>query len=175
MGEPMTCVFSHGKESGPWGSKIERLAEVARAKGLAVESVDYREIPDPEQRVERLVEVCSAIATPIVLVGSSLGGYVSTVASERIQPVGMFLMAPALYYDGFENLDPIPYAGLTDIVHGWSDEVVPVEQSLEFSRRHGTVLHLVESDHRLIEALPFVAQMFESFLDRIDPRIPQLR
>ena len=91
MGEPMTCVFSHGKESGPWGAKIERLAEVARAKGFAVESVDYREIPDPELRVERLVEVCAGIATPIVLVGSSMGGYVSTVASERVRPLALFL------------------------------------------------------------------------------------
>jgi hypothetical protein len=167
MGESMTCVFSHGKESGPWGSKIERLADVARVKGLAVESVDYREIPDPERRVERLVEVCSAITTPIVLVGSSMGGYVSTVASERVRPLALFLMAPALYYDGFANLDPTPYAAMTDVVHGWSDEVVPVEQSLEFSRRHGAVLHLVESDHRLMEVLPFVARMFESFLDRV--------
>jgi predicted alpha/beta hydrolase family esterase len=167
MGEQVTCVFSHGKESGPWGAKIERLAEVARSRGLAVESVDYREIPDPEQRVERLVEVCSVLATPVVLVGSSLGGYVSTVASERIRPLALFLMAPALYYDGFANLDPTPHAMTTAVVHGWSDEVVPVEQSLEFSRRHGAVLHLVESDHRLIEALPFVVQMFEAFLDRV--------
>jgi hypothetical protein len=167
MGEQMTCIFSHGKESGPWGVKIERLAEVARAKGLAVESVDYREIPDPEMRVERLVDVCRTIATPIVLVGSSRGGYVSTVASERVRPIGLFLMAPALYFDQLADLDPTPFAGLTDVVHGWSDEIVPVEQSLEFSRRHGAALHLIESDHRLVEALPFVAQMFGAFLDRV--------
>ena len=26
-------VFSHGKESGPWGRKISALAEVARSEG----------------------------------------------------------------------------------------------------------------------------------------------
>ena len=33
-------VFSHGKESGPWGTKIAALADIARAEGYEVESVD---------------------------------------------------------------------------------------------------------------------------------------
>ena len=32
-------VFSHGKESGPWGSKIAAMAEIAREEGFTVESV----------------------------------------------------------------------------------------------------------------------------------------
>ena len=35
-------VFSHGQDSGPWGTKITALAETARAEGYEVESVDYR-------------------------------------------------------------------------------------------------------------------------------------
>ena len=31
--------FSHGKESGPWGDKIKRLAQVAEAKGFVVYSI----------------------------------------------------------------------------------------------------------------------------------------
>ena len=51
----MVVVFSHGKESGPWGSKITAMADVARSLGMAVESVDYRGIADPAARVEKLV------------------------------------------------------------------------------------------------------------------------
>ncbi|MGH8540495.1 MAG: alpha/beta hydrolase, partial [Stenotrophobium sp.] len=33
--------FAHGKESGPWGTKITHLAEVARGHGYEVMSPDY--------------------------------------------------------------------------------------------------------------------------------------
>jgi hypothetical protein len=35
-------VFSHGQESGPWGTKISAMAEVAKSEGWSVDSVDYR-------------------------------------------------------------------------------------------------------------------------------------
>ena len=37
----MKIYFAHGKESGPWGSKIKRLAGIAKDLGCAVESIDY--------------------------------------------------------------------------------------------------------------------------------------
>ena len=51
-----TVCFSHGKESGPWGTKIEALAEVARTSGWGVESLDYQGMADPDQRVAALVK-----------------------------------------------------------------------------------------------------------------------
>ena len=75
-----TVVFSHGKESGPWGSKITRMAAVVRDLNLGVESVDYRGLDDPAARVEKLLGVGRQIAGPIVLVGSSMGGHVSAAA-----------------------------------------------------------------------------------------------
>ena len=50
-----TVVFSHGKESGPWGSKITAMAAVVRDLGSALESVDYRGLDDPGDRVRKLV------------------------------------------------------------------------------------------------------------------------
>ena len=49
-------VFSHGKESGPWGTKIMALADIARASGWRVESVDYRGLDSVDDRLERLLE-----------------------------------------------------------------------------------------------------------------------
>jgi hypothetical protein len=37
-----TIIFSHGKESGPNGSKIQLLSGVARKLGYRTHSVDYR-------------------------------------------------------------------------------------------------------------------------------------
>jgi hypothetical protein len=46
--------FVHGKESGPWGSKISRLADVARGNGCDVASLDYSGLPDPQARADHL-------------------------------------------------------------------------------------------------------------------------
>ena len=45
-------IFSHGQESGPWGTKIQAMAAAARALGCRVESIDYQGIADPAARVQ---------------------------------------------------------------------------------------------------------------------------
>ena len=50
-----TVVFSHGRESGPWGSKITAMAAMVRTHGWAAESVDYRGLDDPSERVRKLL------------------------------------------------------------------------------------------------------------------------
>ena len=89
-------VFSHGKDAGPWGVKITALAGNARSEGYEVESVDYRGIDDPRERVNKLVEYCKELKGDLVLCGSSLGGYVSVAAASLLHARGVFLMAPAL-------------------------------------------------------------------------------
>ena len=37
-------VFAHGKESGPWGSKIKHLAALAGQRGAQVLSPDYAQL-----------------------------------------------------------------------------------------------------------------------------------
>ena len=64
---------------------------------MSVDSVDYRGIDDPLQRVARLVEACQGLSGDLVLVGSSLGGYVALAAAALLHARGVFLMAPAIY------------------------------------------------------------------------------
>ena len=40
-------LFAHGKESGPWGSKIKHLAAIAERLGAQVWSPDYGDLPNP--------------------------------------------------------------------------------------------------------------------------------
>ena len=73
------AVFSHGKESGPLGSKIERLMAVAEEQGLKAISIDYRECASADERVALLHKRLIKLNIPlnqVVLVGSSMGGYV---------------------------------------------------------------------------------------------------
>jgi predicted esterase len=165
------CVhFVHGKESGPWGSKISKLADVARSSGFAVESLDYQDLSDPGLRVKRLLQSNARTADGLILVGSSMGGYVATLASEELNPKGLFLMAPAFYMQGYTEQNPVPNATTVSIVHGWSDDIIPVEHSIRFAQKFsGTTrveLHLVEDDHRLSAELPFLATLFARFLDQ---------
>lgn len=161
----MKVVFSHGKESGPWGAKITHLASIAKAYGYQVESIDYRASLDPESRVERLLSVLTDEDTAdIVLVGSSMGGYVSTVAAQKLQPRGLFLMAPAFYLSGYAVQNPQCPACLVSIVHGWRDDVVPADNAIAFARANHCDLHIIDSDHGLGDSLDYVGKVFADFM-----------
>lgn len=174
----LLVVFSHGKESGPWGSKIRALANVAERLGAQVMSVDYREDPkgvthdqgavgEADRRVGQLLAISPPEHQQRVFVGSSMGGYVSTVASARLPMDGLFLLAPAFYLPGYDNQDPTPRAKRTLIVHGWGDGVVPPQNSIRFARSHRCELYLLDGDHRLNDALPKIEPLFELFLKQV--------
>jgi len=159
-----SVVFSHGKESGPWGSKITAMAQVARALQFDVVSVDYRGMDDPLARVETLVQAVSALSAPPVLVGSSMGGYVSAAAVARVRVRGIFLLAPAFYMPGFEQYTPQDVPVPTAIVHGWHDDIVPVENSVRWAREHRATLHILDSNHRLEDKIEAICFLLEDFL-----------
>jgi len=159
-----TVVFSHGKETGPWGSKITAMAATARQLELAVESVDYQGIEDPSKRVDKLLQLGSAITGPMVLVGSSMGGHVSAAAAPRLRARGLFLLAPAFYMPGFEAYTPQDVDCPAAIVHGWRDEIVPVENSIRWAREHAAALHILNSDHRLQDQIEAICGLLRDFL-----------
>jgi pimeloyl-ACP methyl ester carboxylesterase len=161
-------VFSHGQESGPWGRKILALADVARGAGWGVESVDYRGMDHPQTRVTRLAEFCKELQGDLVLVGSSMGGFVSVAAEPLLRVRGMFLMAPALYMEGLPPLPQGAPACPTSIVHGWKDDVVPHEHSIRFAKQYSAALHLLDSDHRLYDQLHVIGYLLEYFLIGLD-------
>jgi pimeloyl-ACP methyl ester carboxylesterase len=163
-----TVVFSHGKESGPWGSKITAMAAVVRDLPAAVESVDYRGLDDPADRVSKLIEAGAQLKEPMVLVGSSMGGHVSAAAAATLKPRGLFLLAPAFYMAGYEQYTPQDVACPTVIVHGWHDVIVPVENSIRWAREHQAALHLLNSDHRLEDRIEAICGLLRAFLLDLD-------
>ena len=162
-----TVVFSHGQESGPWGTKIRAMAELVEGLGMTAVSVDYRGIDDPTDRVGKLVAECAALAKPLVLVGSSMGGHVATAAATDVDATGLFVLAPAYYMEGYEDLTPkapeVPIA----IVHGWHDDVVPIENSIRFAAECAATLHIVDGDHRLTANIGEIIAYLRLFLERL--------
>lgn len=161
--------FAHGKESGPWGRKISALAAVARSLGWAVESPDYQFTQDPDERVAHLLALAPESDGPLVLVGSSMGGYVSAVASRSLAPQGLWLMAPAVGIPGYPG-DTTPVADLVEVIHGWDDTLIPYHKAIAWTHRNNARLTLLPSGHTLNDQIPCLERRFAAFLDELTAR-----
>lgn len=166
MTQPI-IVFSHGQDGEPWGTKIIAMADVARGAGYRVESVDYRGMDDPAARVAKLLEFCKTLPSAPVLVGSSMGGHVATAVSVSVGARGLFLLAPAFYMPGYEQFTPKPPPCPITIVHGWNDDIVPVDNSIRYAREHRCRLHILDSDHRLTANIRDIDDYLAQFLARL--------
>ena len=162
-----TVVFSHGQESGPWGTKIRAMAELVKGLGCAAESIDYQGIADPTERVEKCVRESADIDDQLILVGSSMGGHVATAAAEQVGAAGLFVLAPAYYMEGYEALTPPPPDLPICIVHGWHDDIVPVDNSIRYARDCSATLHIVDGDHRLTANIGEINEYLRQFIEGI--------
>ena len=162
-----TVIFSHGQESGPWGTKIRAMAELVRTMGCDADSIDYQGIADPTERVEKCVHECAALDDQLILVGSSMGGHVATAAAARVGAAGLFVLAPAYFMEGYEDLTPSPPDIPICIVHGWHDDIVPVENSIRFARSCSATLHIVNGDHRLTANIGQINEYLRQFIEAI--------
>lgn len=161
-------VLSHGLESGPQATKVAALAEVAARLGWESVRPDYRALDrgidreTVEARLARLLDHAAG-AERLVLAGSSLGAYVSALASRRVPALGLFLIAPPVRLPGVAlDFDPAPVP--TMIVHGWGDELIPAEAVIGFARERRAGLALFDDDHRLHRHVPAIAALFGEFL-----------
>jgi pimeloyl-ACP methyl ester carboxylesterase len=157
-------LWCHGSLSCPWGTKSTALAETAREFGLAMEGPDFSDLDAPDARVERLAAVLAEDNRPAILAGSSMGGYVAATTAMRARVAGLFLLAPAFYLPGYATH---VFSGLPDpvtVIHGWDDDVVPVDNSIRFARTHKAALHVVADGHRLEGSTAALCALFARFL-----------
>ena len=159
--------FLHGKKTGPECDQIKILSKTALKKGYEVLSTDFTTTVDPDERLEMLLEVSPKAIKNLVLVGLSMGSYAAAVASKTLKPRGMFLLSSAFYLQGYAHQDPVPIAEYTTLVHGWNDTVVPVENAINFARKHQTELIVLNTDHFLEGAMPRIDSIFSTFLEQL--------
>jgi hypothetical protein len=86
----------------------------------------------------------------------------------------LFLLAPAFHVADYAQQSPPPRARSVAIVHGWNDDVVPVDSSVRYAREHHAALHVVDDDHRLSGDLELLAGLFTLFLKQLpsESRVP---
>ena len=157
-------LWCHGSLSRPWGTKSLALADTAKGLGLTMEGPDFSDLADPDERVERLLTILDEDERPAFLAGSSMGGYVAAATAMRARVPALFLLAPAFYFPGyavhvFPNLP-----GRVTVVHGWNDDVVPVDNAVRFARTHKAALHILADGHRLEASTETLRFLFSRFL-----------
>ena len=167
------CILSHGFESGPDATKVTALAEAADALGWSHERPDYTdldarrdvsELGDVPARLERLLGLARAAAAdgPVVLAGSSLGAYISGIASLQLPVAGLFLMAPPIRMGSAHPLQAAAVS--TSIVHGWRDELIPADEVVMWAQARRDRLLLVDDNHRLAEHVESTKLAFAALL-----------
>jgi len=68
---------------------------------------------------------------------------------------------------GYEGQQYHSHSPCIEIVHGWSDDVIPPENSIRYARQANQTLHLISGDHALNGSIEAVAELFEQFLERV--------
>ena len=172
------CILSHGFESGPDATKVTALAQAAERLGWSTERPDYTdldarrqvsEVGDVPARLQRLLDIAGAAAAagngPLVLAGSSLGAYVSALASLQVPVRGLFLMVPPLRMGPMPALDAAPVP--TSVVHTWHDELIPAAGVIEWARARSARLLLVDDSHRLTAHVDTTARAFAELLESL--------
>ena len=161
-------ILSHGLESGPDATKVSALARVSQSLGFDSVRPDFRDL-DAGRDVRRIDERIARIrqnvphGRSVILAGSSMGAFTSALASREVACVGLFLIALPVAIPGY--LRDFGAARVpTALVHGWGDELCPVDEAIAFARRRGDAITLVPDDHRLGAHVDFVAEQFRLFL-----------
>ena len=150
-------IFAHGMEGSPNGSKIRALREA----GFEVIAPDFQGMTLTE-RVDLLQRVCQGhLSQKPVLAGSSYGGLAASIVAMRMPDAfrGLLLCAPALHLNeppiDEETILVAPEGMKTIIIHGVTDDIVPMSCSVEYADRSGNdivAFHQVNDGHRLADS-----------------------
>ncbi|HEV2621131.1 MAG TPA: alpha/beta fold hydrolase [Frateuria sp.] len=168
-----TILLSHGSGSSPEATKVSALAALAEGRGWRTRRPDYREddahghAGSVAPRLARLNAAIAACDTPPVLVGSSMGAFVSALASLEHPVAGLFLLATPEAIPGLDiALDARQDVPML-LLHGWRDEVCPLDHIYAFAGRRQLPLLVLDDDHRLGGSLAAIERQFALFLDSL--------
>lgn len=166
------AILSHGLNSSPDATKVSAMAAVAESLGWSAERPDYRDldatgdIARVQDRLERLVERARRVEGPLVLAGSSMGAFISALASLEVDCLGLHLLVPPPRLKGFPRaLDAA--AVPMEVIHAWDDELIPAADVITWAQARRARLILLPDEHRLERHVDYCAQAFGRFLESL--------
>ncbi len=166
-------ILSHGLDSSPEATKVSVLAKCAEALGWQTIRPDYRaddalgHAGCVEPRLRRLQAAIEACPAAPVLVGSSMGAFVSGLVATRVRVAALFLLAVPSAIPGVDTPFDLPADLPTMLVHGWRDELCPADRLVEMARARRLPLLMLDDDHRLSGSVEAIATQFGLFLENL--------
>jgi len=166
-------ILSHGSGSGPDATKVSALAALAESLGWRTQRPDYRaddargHAASVAPRIARLRAIIEALEAPPVLVGSSMGAFVSGLVSLDVPVAGLLLLATPSEIPGYARKFELRPAVPTLLIHGWRDEVCPQAGVQAFAARRCLPLLVLDDDHRLGSSMATIGAQFRLMLDQL--------
>lgn len=166
-------VLSHGSDSSPQATKVSALAALAESLGWTTQRPDYQDddarghVASVAPRIARLRATIEALPEPPLLVGSSMGAFVSALVSLDVPVCGLLLLATPGAMPGYPRALDMRRGVPTMLVHGWRDEVCPVAGAQELAARYRVPLLLLDDDHRLGSSMQAIEAQFRWMLDQV--------
>ena len=133
----MKILFLHGLESKPGGTKAQRL----EAAGHEVLNPAL-----PKHSLEESIAIAQRVVDkemPDVVVGSSRGGAVGSAIDKK--GAKLILIAPAWKLYGVTPT----ISSDTTVLHCPTDDIVPIEHSLELAEKTGAIVIECGTCHRM--------------------------
>jgi predicted alpha/beta-hydrolase family hydrolase len=170
---PGHVILSHGSDSGPGATKVSALARVAESLGWSTLRPDFRDVDargyagSVGPRIERLVAAMRDAPRPLVLVGSSMGAFVSGLASLEAPCEGLFLIALPMDIPECPRRFAAADGVRGMLVHGWRDELCAPDAALAFARARSMPALMLDGDHRLADHVAYIERQFRWFLESL--------
>ena len=165
-------ILSHGSDSSPEATKVGTLAAVAEALGWCTQRPDYRaddargHAGSVAPRIARLRATIEALDAPPLLVGSSMGAFVSGLASLDVPVAGLLLLATPAEIPGYPRPFDLDHHVPSFLIHGWRDDVCPLPGVNAYAAKHRLPLLVLDDDHRLGASLDVITAQFRLWLDQ---------
>ncbi len=77
------------------------------------------------------------------------------------------MSASALFMPGLGKQEYVSRSPHIEIVHGWSDDIIPVENSIRYAKQADSYLHILSENHTLKDSIDVVERLFEAFLVKV--------
>jgi predicted alpha/beta-hydrolase family hydrolase len=166
-------ILSHGSESSPDATKVSALAALAASLGWHTQRPDYGmddargHAGSVAPRIARLRATIEALDAPPLLVGSSMGAFVSGLVSLDVPVAGLLLLATPSEIPGYARAFDLRRDVPTLLIHGWRDNVCPLPGVQAFAAQRRLPLLVLDDDHRLSGSMDMIAAQFRQMLDQV--------
>lgn len=166
-------ILSHGSDSSPDATKVSALAALAESLGWRTQRPDYSSddarghAASVAPRIARLRATIEALDAPPLLVGSSMGAFVSGLVSLDVPVAGLLLLATPSEIPGYARAFDLRIGVPTVLIHGWRDEVCPLAGVQAFASPHRLPLLVLDDDHRLGSSMGMISTQFRLMLDQL--------